>query len=168
MHTGSCLGRHRARSRRPRRHFDNFDNSVRLHSTNGFKSPLVRELLSQSQAASSDRPIFGGKPRRRFGLHSVQRPHSLERDVRRATCMRPRQSGHAVTRARKIFMSSHAQGCLFGPGGSSPKRSVYSAAPSSAAECSANFRASFFGTTSDHKLSSAEHWASRTDCCSNQ
>jgi transposase InsO family protein len=34
-------------------YFDNFYNPVRLHSTNGFKSPIVRELdfLSQPQAA---------------------------------------------------------------------------------------------------------------------
>lgn len=34
-------------------YFDNFYNPVRLHSTNGFKSPFVRELdfLSQPQAA---------------------------------------------------------------------------------------------------------------------
>ncbi len=32
---------------------DYFDNPVRLHSTNGFKSPIIRELdfLSQPQAA---------------------------------------------------------------------------------------------------------------------
>ncbi len=44
-------------------YFDNY-NPVRLHSTNGFKSPIILELdfLSQPQAAQSDCPDFGGKP----------------------------------------------------------------------------------------------------------
>jgi transposase InsO family protein len=45
-------------------YFDNFYNPIRLHSTNGFKSPIVRELdfLFQPRAASSTRPDLGGKP----------------------------------------------------------------------------------------------------------